>query len=154
MKAYRYKWTRHYGVGAQIAGEIIQRCKDDEAIVSAAAPVSSPLHAEFDWDDTSAARAHRLHQARQMRCSLVVEVITKDREPSHVRAFVRTVDRVGFVPTLEANEDELSEAEHRCWMQMKAFRARWKGLQFAREVVDAIAAKDRSLSRSRRKAAS
>ena len=152
MKAYRYKWTRHYSVDAQTAGEIIQACKDDAEIVAAAQAPTSLLHAEFDWDDTSAAQAHRLHQARQMRCSLVVEVITRGRETQNVRAFVRTVDRVGFVPTLEANDDELSEEEQRCWLQMKAFRARWKGLRFAREVVDAIASKERSAARTKRTA--
>jgi hypothetical protein len=35
-----------------------------EAVVEAARDEASPLHGYFEWDDASAAHAHRLHQAR------------------------------------------------------------------------------------------
>jgi hypothetical protein len=150
-KVYKYKWTRKYKVDPQVAGEIFQRCKDDGEVLSLAADPSHPMHNDFEWDDTVAAEAHRLYQTRAMRCSLQVEVINKQNEPTHIRAFVRTLDKVGYVPVLEASIDELQGAEQTCWLEMKKFRARWKGLQFAREVVEAIAEKERRVSRSPRK---
>lgn len=151
MKIYKYKWSKNYKVDPQVAGEIFQRCNRDEEVVTLASDPDHPLHDDFDWDDTTAAASHRLHQARTMRCSLQVEVINKERKVTNIRAFVRTIDKSGYVPTLEASPDELGSAEKVCWLQMKSFRARWKGLTFAREVVDAIAEKEKRLSRGIRK---
>lgn len=152
MKNYKYKWSRPYKVDAQVAGEIFQSCTDDAQVIQLARAKNHPLHGDFDWNDTSAAEAFRLHQCRQMRCSLQIEVVNSEKKVSHLRAFVRTIDRVGFVPTLEANPDELNAAEQKCWEQMTAFKARWKSLQFAREVIDAIQQKERTIVRKKRKA--
>lgn len=151
MKVYKYKWTRQFRADPQEAGAIFQQCKDDESVLEQARDPSNVLHADFDWDDTSAARAHRLHQVRTMRSSLTVQVINKKKEVTHIRAFVRTLDKTGYVPTLEASSDEMGAAEKECWRQMKALRARWKNLQFAREVVDAINDTERRALRSVRK---
>lgn len=156
MKQYTYSWTKQYSVSAQIAGEIIQKLpqRTAEALLEQAANPASPLHASFEWNNTRAAQQFRLVQARCMINSLRVEVISGDRKPQKVAAFVAKSDRGGhYLPTLEADENELSAAELRCWQQMKAFRERWKSLQFAREVVEMIAAVERRVARRKRKAA-
>ena len=150
MRAYKYKWTRQYAVDAQTAGEIFQSCGDDAAVLELARAQAHPLHSLLEWEQSRAAEAYRLYQVRQMRCSLVCEVVTKDHEVENVRAFVRTVDRCGYVPTLEANPQTLSAAEKTCWLQMKNFRARWRGLQFARVVVEAIEIKEQNLRRTKK----
>ncbi len=37
-----------------------------EQVVEAAAPIKSPLHKYFQWDDNEAARQYRIYQARQL----------------------------------------------------------------------------------------
>ena len=151
MKIYKYRWSKNYKVNPQIAGEIFQKCSDDQQVIDLAKNKDHPLHDDFDWNDTSAARAHRVHQARTMRCSLLVEVINKESKAQQIRAFVRNVDRSGYVPTLEATTEELTNAEQQCWRQMSVFKARWKGLEFAHEVIEAINFKEKHLPKKTRK---
>jgi len=150
MKAYKYSWTRNYTVDPQVVGEIVQRLpsRTADSLLKEARKASSPIHSQFEWDDTKAAQQYRLVQARCMIASLRVEVVSVDQKVQKVTAFVRNADRTGsYVPTLEADEDDLGDAELRCWQQMKVFRERWKGLEFARSVVQAIESVDRSASK-------
>jgi len=68
----------------QEIGECISRLKNKAGevppakIVSAARDPKSPLHREFTWDDTEAARLFRLEQARSLLRSIVVEVTEHD----------------------------------------------------------------------------
>jgi hypothetical protein len=149
MSRYVYSWSRRYPVDAQVAGEIIQKAKTAEALLEGASITSSPLHACFNWDDTVAANEYRLIQARVMINSIRVEVVNGDAKPHHVVAFIASADRVGYIQTLEADDESLSAAELRCWQQMKAFRERWKSLQFARGVVEQIQEVERRVSRKR-----
>lgn len=148
MKVYKYKWTRNYRVSPQVAGAIFQKLKNDEAVLEEASRPESPMHGDFDWDDSSAARAHRLHQVRTMRCSLSVEIITKKKQIEYVNAFVRRIDKVGYVSTLEATPAELTAAEQMCFREMSKFKQRFRNLQFAREVIEAIGDKERSVNRA------
>lgn len=66
------------------------------AVVDAARHPQSPLHAHFEWDDTRAAAAHRIHQARRLIASVRV---VHHREHVTVRSAVFIRD-----PTLPANE--------------------------------------------------
>lgn len=148
---YKYSWTKHYGVDPQVAGPIVQRCGSAQALIDEARKRSSPLHGCFTWEDSENARKYLLICARTMISSLQVEVITLDRPVRHVQAFVSKVDRSGFVPTLEADAEQLGAAERRCIAQMKAFQARWRNLEFAREVVVVIADKLRDAQRVTRR---
>ncbi len=147
---YKYSWTRSYSVGAQVVGEIVERLpkRTAEELLKEASKERSPLHSQFEWNDTRAAQQYRLVQARVMIASLRVEVVSLDNKVEQVTAFVRNADRTGsYVPTLEADADDMSDAELRCWQQMKVFKERWKGLQFARTVVQAIESVDRAASK-------
>jgi hypothetical protein len=54
-------------------------------IINAARPKSSPLHPYFEWDNTKAAHAYRLWQARNL-ISIAVEVIPGSK--TKVRVYV------------------------------------------------------------------
>jgi hypothetical protein len=51
-----------------------------EAVVAEAANSASPLHGDFEWDDTKAGRLYRLQQARALivRIGFYVETVTVD----------------------------------------------------------------------------
>ncbi len=71
--------TINFNVDAQIAGEIIEkikkqndgRCTPDDVVKVAQDP-DNPLHGVFDWNDVSAANAHRRYVARILIGSLVI----------------------------------------------------------------------------------
>lgn len=55
-----------------------------EQVVQAAAHPSSPLHAGFTWDDTEAARQHRLSEARRLLRSIEVRYLSREPVPVYV----------------------------------------------------------------------
>ena len=153
--AYKYKWSRRFGVSPQIFGEFYYSLKKrtPDELVRAAKSTRSPVHKLFQWDDKLAAHEHRLLQARVMVNSLQIEIITPKGKPGHVIAFIRSSDRGRHVPTLEASREEMNDAMQECWRDMLAFRARYKNLEVASSVIQAIDDVDRQLRRTIRKAA-
>ncbi len=51
-----------------------------ESFLDAATPDESPLHRFFEWDDSRAAREHRLHQARQIVRTVIYRSVQLGRE--------------------------------------------------------------------------
>jgi hypothetical protein len=68
-----------------------------EIVLDEARPLNSPLHDRFEWDDTRAAEAHRINQARNLitSCKWVYKEATDKAGPEYVRAFhaIRGDDR-------------------------------------------------------------
>jgi hypothetical protein len=153
--AYKYKWTRRFSVSPQVFGEFYYSLpkRSPEELLRAAKSKSAPVHKLFNWDDKAAAHEHRLLQARVMVNSLQVEIITQKGKPGHVLAFIRSSDRGRHVATLEASREELTEAMQECWRDMLAFRAKYKNLEIASSVIQAIDDVDRRVRRNGRKAA-
>ncbi len=59
------------------------------AVVADATPEGSPLHHHFEWDDATAAHAHRLTQAAALIRSIKVErTVPGEREPVMVRRYL------------------------------------------------------------------
>lgn len=98
-----YKW-RHggWGVTPTTAGLHIEKLRKKNKsrvtptiVLDDARSKFSPLHKAFDWDDKTAAEAHRLEQAGNLIRDLIV-VIRHDKkdEPRELRAFV-SVEREG-----------------------------------------------------------
>jgi len=59
-----------------------------QAVVDAAEPEDSPIHGWFTWDDSEAARAWRVEQARQL-IQVTVTILDRPKgEPVTVRALV------------------------------------------------------------------
>lgn len=68
---------------------------DPHHVVTEAADQAHPLHRYFTWDDSTAAAAHRIEQARGLIRRVRIEIRTDpDHEPIRARAFV-SVDPVG-----------------------------------------------------------
>lgn len=54
-----------------------------EKVVESARPTTSPLHSRFTWDDSEAAQAYRIWQARQL-IKVVIEVLPNLNTPTEV----------------------------------------------------------------------
>lgn len=153
MTKYKYSWTRKYSVPAQVVGEILQSLPSRSAdeLLKVARSRRSPIHDCFEWDDSVAAHQHRMNQARTMINSLEVEVVVADRKPSTVMAFIKQGKSHLYVPTLEADQDDLTAAEAKCLDHMRQFKSRWKGIALARSVIAEISAIEVQTARRRKR---
>ena len=95
--------ARVSGVSAQVAGEELARIQAEAGqltaalVVDKARPVTSPLHAAFEWNDHVAAEYHREHQARNLIRS--VEILQPDK--SSAPAYIHVQTEKSYMPTLE-----------------------------------------------------
>jgi len=114
-----------------------------ELLLTAATPDTHPLHAHFEWDDTVAARLHRLEQARRLirSCRVTFEdsagtrrtvrefhsVVVRDPShgkgsglgPAHVRVYRATEDIVKDTTSADALSRQFK-------LEWDMFRKRWE----------------------------
>ncbi len=83
-------------------------------VLKDASDPKSPIHDEFEWDDTKAAREHRLHQARKLIRSFEVVWIEEQVE----------VQTVAFVSLQE--DKKASYRSVRTVLTDDQLRAQWK----------------------------
>jgi hypothetical protein len=70
-------------------------------VVEAARNPKSAMHDQFNWDDSEAAHAYRLQQARALIKRVVVEVVRVDQEKVLVPSFIRSPSGKGYERTQE-----------------------------------------------------
>jgi hypothetical protein len=113
-------------VNPQALGEWLERLRSKsggqltpDIVVEAAADPDSPGHAGFEWDDTAAARQHRLAQARRLIVSVRV-INPPTARPIVAFVSVRTPEHGrNYVPTVEAMSDE--EMKTRVLAEVRVF---------------------------------
>lgn len=115
-----------------------------EQVVEAARDEESPLHDQFDWDDSEAGHKWRVHQARNL-LRLQVEIVKGSNET--VRAFVSlTTDRKisgGYRTLSDVREDEamFQQMLDDAMAELRVFRRKYaalKALQPLFETIDEI----------------
>lgn len=114
-----------------------------EMLVEDARRPGSPLHAEIEWDDATAAEKHRLSQARYLLRSLVVTVRSEgDDSLRQVRAYwpVRQDgDRVYVsVTVVLADTDWRQETLERARQELAGWRRRYADLVELAELIEVI----------------
>ena len=98
----------------QEVGEELERIRAEKgaltpaAVLEEATSEDSPLHSAFEWDDSEAAKQHRLNQARRLITSIRI-LNGPNGSPVTAMISVKTPGRGReYVPTLQAmNDDEL-----------------------------------------------
>lgn len=99
-----------------------------QAVLEEAESAESPLHGWFEWDDTVAAAAYRLDQARDLIRSVEVTLIVEDR-PIDVAYFVRDPekesDQQGYV-TLDKLRKSPAHAKMHLQAELRAVLAALK----------------------------
>lgn len=122
------------------------------AVVEAARDPESPLHRYFEWDDSAAAHAYRLAQARKLVARYTIRTV--EREPERVDAavspptersiprFVNAVvnGRRGYVPLdrAAADPDLYRQIVTDARKGIAAYRNRLNAFENARPIVDAL----------------
>lgn len=150
-----YSWSRSYAVDAQVVGEIYYSLptKTPEELLKVAAKKQSAIHSLFNWDDAKAAHEYRLVQARVMVNSLQVEITSIEGKQDRVQAFIGSSDRGSHVCVFEATEAELTENEQEFIREINGIRKRWKSLQLAHAVIQAIDSVNQRAARRQRRSA-
>ena len=145
---YRLKDSaRLKGVSAQTAGERLEAIRTKhkgrltpQLVLTDARPKRSPLHSAFEWDDSAAADAYRLDQARYMIRSITVVI---ENSPV-VRAFVHVTQNtddektythiVAAMESPQLREQVVADAK----AEMVRWRKRYANLKEFTSVFDAI----------------
>lgn len=99
-KEYSWRGKRYPKEKAKPTGEALEALRvkmggviKPRDVVDTARPKSSPLHWAFQWDDTKAAEAYRIEQARDLTAALHVTVLSNGAEheaPAYVNLTVTT----------------------------------------------------------------
>lgn len=165
--ATTYYWRKgfqHRGVDPEVAGEELERIKEQAGaiepadVVSAAKAKSSPLHKLFEWNNDLAAEQHRLQQARSLIASVAIKVTGPKSEPVMVRAFVSVPDDEGghvYVGIKEAmrNKDRSEYVLSQARNELEGWRDRWKVYKELAELVEPVSKALESTAPKQRKAA-
>ncbi|MBO0728571.1 MAG: hypothetical protein J2P57_04890 [Acidimicrobiaceae bacterium] len=105
-----------------------------EEVVEVASAPDHPLHSQFEWDDTEAARRWRIWQAGQLIRRVQVRIVDNDHEYS-VRAFrpARYVgrDEPGYLAERDIRDDPTARALllRRMEREWRSMRRRWGDLE-------------------------
>lgn len=92
----KYSWRYGHGVSAEEAGKVMEKIEERDGVVTKESfleesrPESSPTHNCFEWDDSVAAEAYRLEQARHCINDLQVTLISDDDKVDST-AFVNVI---------------------------------------------------------------
>lgn len=89
---YQWKQGSHHRVKPDVAAKVLNELAEagtlnPETLVEISKSKKSPMHPEFDWVDSVAAKNWRLYQARHVINTLIVVDEETDKEP--VRAFFK-----------------------------------------------------------------
>lgn len=141
--SYRYKFGGLHKVPAEIAGRICQELTESEdgltpqKLVEVSRDEDHPLHGEFEWDDTIAAEAYRVEQAKKLIRDITI--VQGETAKKADRGFVITPGgNHMYVPLNDALSNEewknnLLEAAKR---DMIAFVAKYRRLTELTKVIE------------------
>ena len=146
QRTYYWRPGSQHKIYAETAALEMQRLLDDhnqrldaaDVLDSAEAP-TSPLHSEFEWDDTAAAKQHRLLQARNLMNGIKVSItVMRDKKPQNVEySFMAAVQkpdgggrRFNYTSTEYAMREPDLRAEllQNALLELAAFRRKYADL--------------------------
>lgn len=131
---YQWKKGSHHKVEPEVAAEVMNDLAEKgtlnaETLVDVSKDEGSPMHPEFDWDDTVAAHNWRLHQARNVINALVmIDDAEPEKEPIRVFLKIESVNQNQYestqvlVRTQAGREAMIEQAER----ELNAFRAKYE----------------------------
>lgn len=138
---YQWREGSRFRAKAQEAGELVAQIEAESggvappaAIVRAARPVTSPIHDDFVWSNSKAARLYREEQARKLVRSLVVIKVSEGSdEPLPSVAFVHVKPAgasSGYMTTSRAMTDAVlrRQAIRECLALLDGIKRRFEHL--------------------------
>lgn len=99
---------------------------------------NSVIHDDFEWDDKIAGEKYRLHQARRMIQSFVIETEENEKVPTRVLQITAEQNVYKPVTFFVEREDEYKALLNRALSELESFQRRYKRLAELENVIDAI----------------
>ena len=153
MATVVYRWNSRPGFdfkgSAQVVGEHLEELATatggitPERVVDDARNPQSPLHENFEWDNTAAAESWREHTARNLIGSLVVVKVNETQVTGTVRAFVsvRDGDNKGVytpIVTVMSDAEMRKQVLERARQELHQWRNRYADLSEFAKVFSAV----------------
>jgi len=135
--------TEEGTVAEEVIEELEKIAKNDvdgliqpEAVIDAAYDEASPLHKHFEWDDSEAGHAWRLHQARMLVAK--VRIVKIDQGPRYVNVVIQRAEggqRRGYIQTERAvaDPDLYEQVVREAAKGMRAYQIRLNAFDKARD---------------------
>ena len=111
-----------------------------KSVLNANRAEGTPLHNEFEWNDSTAAENYREIQAAKMIRAICVDVETSENEVVPVRAFFRTQESAGYesLQVIVKNSDKRAELLATALKEMNAFIRKYEILKELKPVIEAV----------------
>lgn len=143
---YLFKNGSRHRVSAQIAGETCAELAKNgkltaRNLVEVSRPEGSPLHGEFEWNDSEAAERWREQQARVLIASIVYVDEQSSGSSEPVRAYfnLRVFDpEYESIETIIRSKDKYADLMERAIRELQAFREKYRVLASLAPVFDVI----------------
>ncbi|MCC8014662.1 MAG: hypothetical protein LIO87_05655 [Eubacterium sp.] len=138
---YAYKSNSRIKVPAQIAGEMCEKiAKTGELtpkrLLDANREEGTPLHNEFEWDDSIAAEAYREDQAAHIIRCIIIKPEKNEATPT--RAFVRVTESTGnytHINVVLSDEELMERLITSAWKEMECFTKKYSGIKKLNKVI-------------------
>ena len=148
MEYYARKHSSLSDKQAALCGPVLAKIETDHGkltprlVVADASDPRSPLHDQFEWNDTEAAIKYREDQARRLIRNIMVRV-TVDDEQQDVRFFLsvsqgkeRSYRNISYVSNDADLQEQVVQQAH---AELERWRTKWGQYRQLQEFVDAIA---------------
>lgn len=114
-------------VAAEI--EAIGESASAEQILEKARDINTELHKCFCWEDTEAAEKWRLHTARLVSGSIIIDRVNVEPDEPQIRYFHKT-DGNGYKPTpvIIKRQNEYDAMLQRAYAELAAFKKKYSSL--------------------------
>lgn len=139
---YQYKTGCKHVVPVEVVVGEFEKLPEVTAknVVDAARPEESPLHREFEWDNSIAGEKWREEQARALIRHIVIVPDSKpDLEP--VRAYVNIYTETNvYTPTevILKHSDMTEQLLNQAMCELRTFKRKYSGLEALAKVFKAI----------------
>jgi hypothetical protein len=131
-----------------------KQCKGEltpQDVVNDARGHNSPLHSFFEWDDSAAAEAHRLGQARGLIRAVVAVYVSDDKPAIRQKAYVHIAEPQ--TPHYRELSHAMSQKRtrelvlQRAWRELQAWKNRYRDLKEFSALIDVIEEVEHKLPR-------
>jgi len=147
MKKYSWK-SAGFSADVQVVGEELEEVEREGEITAehvleyAERHKDSELHKCFEWNDDEASRKYRLYQARQIICSISVEIKEEPKVKQRVYFSVKssdTDDRVfKNINNILENDDEYRQLVERARNEFDSCKEKYETLLNKEDLKDII----------------
>lgn len=140
---YQWKSNSRIKVNADVAGQMCEQIEKEkgltaQTLLDANRAEGTPLHNEFEWNDSIAAEEYRLQQARHIINCLCIK--TESKKEQTVRAFFKISDAESYenINVIISDEDKHQRLLQTALNELNAFKIKYRQLNELKPLFDVL----------------